>query len=167
MRTFATLVLYERHGQPALGYRAETIGQIAHGDMAEGTHGSWELRCWTLTGAPPRYGVTGDELSALMGATFRAIEHCLGADNPSETIRRFHCVRGGPVIEIPSSQSLSEHLVDWSNQAALNDVFLQARQVGIAQLQAIGQQLQLEIEAMMNVKDKLIGRSATKRSCEP
>lgn len=41
MTSFANLVLYERHGHPAIGYRGETIetiDQIARGDVAEGAH---------------------------------------------------------------------------------------------------------------------------------
>ena len=83
MRTFSTLVLHERHGQPAIGYRAETIDQIARGDMAEGTHGAWELRCWTLASQSPGYGVTADELVALVGSIFRMINYCLGGNGPS------------------------------------------------------------------------------------
>lgn len=159
MRMFATLVLYERHGQPAIGYRAETIDQIAHGDMAEGTHGAWELRCWTPTDAPPRYGVSGDELVALVGATFEVIDHFLGDGSPPEAVRRFHCAHGGAVIDLTDSKPLHEHLVDWSIEAAVNDVFLQTRQVDNAKLQAIRNQLQREIEAMATVRDELFGHS--------
>lgn len=160
MRTFATLVLYERHGQPAMGYRAETIDQIVHGDMAEGTHGAWELRCWTPAGPQPSYGVRAQELVALVGATFRVIDHCLRDNGPLEAIRRFHCVRDSVVADLPSSRPLHEHLMAWSDQAASNDVFLQIRGADTARLQAIGHQLQREIEAMVKVNDELFGHSA-------
>lgn len=160
MRMFATLVLYERHGQPAIGYRAETIDQIAHGDVAEGTHGAWELRCWTPTDARPRYGVLGDELVALVDATFEVIDHFLGDGNPPEAVRRFHCARGGAVIDLPGSKPLPEHLADWSNETALNDVFLQTRHVDNAKLQTIRNHLQREIEAMATVRDELFGHPA-------
>lgn len=159
MHIFATLVLYERHGQPAIGYRAETIDQIAHGDVAEGTHGAWELRCWTPSGAPPRYGVSAAELVALVGATFNAIDHFLDDGNPPEAVRRVHCAHGGAIIDLTDSKPLHEHLVDWSNEAAVNDVFLQTRHVDNAKFQAIRNQLQLEIEAMAAVRDELFGHS--------
>lgn len=160
MRTFATLVLYERHGHPAIGYRAETIDQIAHGDMAEGTHGAWELRCWTPAGPRPGFGVRTHELVALVGATFRVIDHCLGGNGPSEAVRRFHCAGEGVVSDLPGTRPLHEHLMAWSDQAASNDVFLQARGGDTARLQAIGHQLQQEIEAMAKVNDELFGQSA-------
>ena len=163
MLSLATLVLYERHGQPDIAYRVETVDQIAQGDMAGGTNGAWELRCWTPAGQRPGYGVRASELVALMSATFRVINHCLGDNTLSEIIRRFHCA-GGAVIDLPCSQPLHEHLTDWSNQAGPNDVFLQARHVDIKQFQAIGNHLQQEIEAMAKVRDELFGQSASPHS---
>lgn len=160
MRTFATPVLYERRGKLGIGYRAETIEQITHVDLAEGTQGAWELRSWMPAGARPGYGVRADELASLMGATFRVINHCLGDDTPSAAVRRFHCARSGGVSDMPASQPLPEHLMVWNNQAASDEVFLQTRGVDAAQLRAIGHQLQHEIEAMVKVKDELLGQSA-------
>ncbi len=158
MRTFSTLVLHERHGQPAIGYRAETIDQIARGDMAEGTHGAWELRCWTLASQSPGYGVTADELVALVGSIFRMINYCLGGNGPSDTTQRFHCSQNGAVVDLSGSQPLPEHLTVWGNKTTLNDVFLQARNIGTEQLQAIGHVLQQEIEAMVKAKDATLGQ---------
>lgn len=155
MCTFATLVLYERHGQPHIGYRAETIDQIAWGDVAEGNNGAWELRCWTSTGASPRYGVTGSELVALIGATVRVVEHCLGNGAPPDSVRRFHCAHGGAVTGLPSNQPLPEHLGDWIRGAAEMDVFLQTLSVGTNELIAIAHTLQLEIEAMAQLESEL------------
>lgn len=160
MRTFATFVIYERHGQPAIGYRAETIDQIANGDVAEGTHGSWELRCWTCAGESPRYGVSASELAALISATFRVIDHCLADGSRLEAIHRFQCFPGGAASGLPASRPLPEHLEDWSNQAALSAVFLQIQKVGVQQLRAIEKLLQREVEAMVKIRDELIERSA-------
>lgn len=164
MRTFATLVLHEQNGQPAIGYRAETISQIARGDLAEGTQAAWELRCWTPVITRLGHGVKSDELVALVGATFRLIDHCLGDGTPLDMVRRFQCAGDGVVTGIPGMHPLDEHLMIWSNQAALNDVFLQTRQVSIAQLQTTGQQLQRAIEEIADIKDEVFGPLATNPS---
>lgn len=161
MRTLATLVLYERRGQPRIGYRAGTTDQIAREDMAEGTHSAWELRCWTPASVRPGHGVRAHELAALICATFRLIDHCLDDDSPSTAVRRFHCAHGEVVSNLPGNQPLHEHLMAWSNQAALNDVFLRARRINPAQLQAIVHQLQQQIVAMVKVTDELFGKSAS------
>src|SRR5690606_17218824 len=106
------------------------------------------------------YGVRADELAALVGATFRVINHCLGDDTPSAAVRRFHCARSGGVSDMPASQPLPEHLMVLANQEASDEVFLQIRGVDAAQLRAIGHQLQHEIEALVKVKDELFGQSA-------
>lgn len=151
MRTLATLVLHEQNGQPAIGYRAETISQIACGDLAEGTQAEWELRCWTPVLTRPGHGLKAKELVVLFGATFRLIEHCLGYGTPSDAVRRLQCDGNGTVTAIPNMQPLHDHLMIWSNQATLNDVFLQTRHVDIAQLQSTGQYLQRIIEEMMSL----------------
>src|SRR5690606_8556535 len=121
MHTFSTLVLYERHGRAAIGYRAETIDQIARGDIAEGSRGAWELRCWTPANELPRHGVTADELTALMNATSRTIRYCIGNIRPSDAVQRFHCGHRGMVADLPASLPLPEHLALWSSEAKLND----------------------------------------------
>jgi hypothetical protein len=40
MHISSTLVLYNRRGRAAIGYRVETIDQIARGDIAEGSQGA-------------------------------------------------------------------------------------------------------------------------------
>lgn len=155
MSTFATLVLYERHGHPAIGYRTETIDQIAHGEMAEGTRGAWELRCWTPANPRPGYGVTADELVALLGATFRTISHCFDGSRAPDAIQRFHCGPDGAVVDLPSGAPLAEHLANWATGAKPNAAFLQTRQTGTDQLRSIEQALQLELEAMMTTRDEL------------
>ncbi|WP_129134648.1 hypothetical protein [Luteimonas sp. YGD11-2] len=161
MPTLATLVLHAKNGQPSIGYRTETLSQIACGDLAEGTQAAWEMRCWTPGGARLGHGVKAVELVALVGATFRVINHCFGDGTLREAVRRFNCAANGIVTEIPNKQALDDHLMIWSNQAAQNDVFLQTREVGIAQIQAIGQQLQRAIEKVAEVRDEVLGPSAT------
>ena len=167
MPSFATLVLYERHGHPAIGYRGETIDQIARGDVAEGTHGAWELRCWTPAGKLSSCGVSSDELVALVNAVFRTINRCTGNERPSDGIQRFQCNHVGAVVDIPGGLPLAEHLTIWSKSAASNDVLLQARHVGAEQFQAVGHGLQREIEAMAKVKNELFGRSQPAAGTEP
>ncbi len=162
MHTFSTLVLYERHGRAAIGYRAEMIDQIARGDIAEGSRGAWELRCWTPANESPRHGVTADELTALVNAVFRTTSYCVGNSRPSNVVQRFHCGHSGFVVDLPDSLPLAEHLALWSNDAKLNDAFLQARHLDTDQLFAVRHELQQEIEAMVSVKDELCGQFPTR-----
>lgn len=167
MRDSATLVLYERHGHPAVGYRTETIDQIAHGDVAEGTRGAWELRCWTLAGGSSGYGVASDELVALVSAVFRTIRYCLDNARPLAAIQRFHCSGGGIVGGLPGCSPLAEHLAIWSKSVASNDVFLQARNVSTEQLRSSEHGLRREITAMAKVKDELFRRSRATAATKP
>lgn len=166
MRNFATLVLYERHEHPAIGYRAETIDQITNGDLAEGTLGAWELRCWTPANKASGYGVTSDGLVALMGAVFRTIRHCFDEPCSLKLIQRFHCSADEAVAELPEALPLVEHLTIWADAAAMNDVFLQIRNISIEQLLAIENELQREIAVMVKFKDELSGRSHTNTATE-
>lgn len=159
MGRFATLVLYERHGHTAIGYRAETMDQIAQGDVAEGTRGAWELRCWTPTGESSVPGISSGELVTLINATSRTISECLGEGHPLDATQRFHCLGGGKVIRLPGNSFLAEHLASWSKSARTNDVFLQTSHLNTEKLHVIGNHLQREIASMVRLKDELAGRS--------
>lgn len=61
-----------------------------------------------------------------------------------------------------TASPLAEHLALWSNEAKLNDAFLQARHLDTDQLFAVRHELQQEIEAMVSVKDELCGQFPTR-----
>lgn len=155
MLTFATLVLYERHGQPAIAYRAETIEQVTRSNMVEETYGAWELRCWMLVNGRSCRGVKSAELFALLDASFWTISYCLFNGDSLDKTQRFNCASCGTITGLPSSQPLPEHLKDWSSEAAPHEVFLQALHISTDELQAIVRGTQREIVAMAELKGKL------------